>query len=618
MASRPQRGGRRLAWVVGLICLLAVVSLWAVTCQRIAFERRQAVAAAMNSNSNLAIAFEQQVYRTLKSAEQVAAFVREQYLLQGDDLDLATWVKAGSIRETMFTIVSVVDQAGNVVDSSHSTARVNYSDRDFFTAQRDGTRDELFVNTPVTGRISGVARVPMSLRITRPDGRFAGVVVVAVDPSNFTDFYRHADLGGRGLLELIGLDGVVRARMVGQESSQGQEVGRQARFQRVSGGKEGSYIDDGSELDGLTRIVSHRSLESYPFVVAVGTAYDEELASVLQRRSDYLAVAGIATGVLVFFAVLLILLLDRRRRAAEALQASVALYRATFHQAATGIAHVAPDGRILRANQKFHDMLGYDDAELRGRMLAELSDAHWRNAVQEFLEARLSSHASDRSSEIEKPYRRKDGALLWVCEALGVVRSGDGTPDYLVAVTQDITARKELEERLSHDAMHDALTGLPNRSLFHDRLEHVLASARRHGRQAAVLYLDLDGFKGVNDAHGHAVGDVMLREAARRMKQAVREEDTVARLGGDEFAVVLATVGGPQDSAHVAEKLVRTLSDPYEIEGRILRISASVGVAGFPAEGEEASALVQHADSAMYAQKRARKQRAAEHAGRLP
>lgn len=608
MASRPQRGGRRSTLTVALICILAIFSIWLVTYQRIVFERGQAVTAVMNSNSNLAIAFEQQAYRTLKAAEQVAAFVREQYLVQGTDIDLVEWVEQGSIRETMFTIVSVVNEAGDVVDSSHTTASVNYSDRDFFVAQRNSQRDELYVNIPVVGRVSGEARVPMSLRITRPDGSFAGVVVMSVDPDNFTDFYSRADLGGRGLLELTGLDGVVRARKIGQRSGHGQAAGELAWFHRQSADTSGSFIDDGSTLDGVARIVSYRSLEGYPFMVAVGTAYDDDMAPVLQRRADYLTIAGLASVVLAFFTVLLILLLDRRRKAAEALQASVALYRATFHQAATGIAHVAPDGRILRANQKFHDMLGYGDTELGGRMLAELSDANWRQPVQQFLERRLAADASDaqdESAEIEKPYRRKNGSLLWVCEALGVVRGADGKPDYLVAVTQDITARKELEARLSHDAMHDALTGLPNRSLFHDRLEHALASARRHGRQAAVLYLDLDGFKEINDIHGHAVGDVLLQEAARRMKQAIRDEDTVARLGGDEFAVVLGAVRGPSDSAQVADKLVQVLSQPYEFEGRVLRLSVSVGIARFPDHGEDARTLLLHADEAMYARKRA-------------
>src|SRR5690606_12904262 len=134
---------------------------------------------------------------------------------------------------------------------------------------------------------------------------------------------------------------------------------------------------------------------------------------------------------------------------------------------------------------------------------------------RQFLEHRLSAWSPVFSQEIEKLYRRKDGATLWVCEAIGVVTDVRGRPDFLVAVTQDITARKDLEARLAHDALHDPLTGLPNRVMFVDRLARVLESARRHQTLAGVLYIDLDGFKDVNDTRGHAAGDALLQQVSR-------------------------------------------------------------------------------------------------------
>src|SRR5690606_16409755 len=154
--------------------------------QRVAFERKQAVTAAMQSNANLAIAFEEQVSQTLKAAEQVAAFVREQYLRHGPGIDLRAWVDQRVIREEAFTIISVVNERGEIVSSSQAAGKVNYADREFFTAQRAATNDELYVNRPVFGRVSNTWQVPMSLRITRPDGSFGGVVVMSVDPADFT------------------------------------------------------------------------------------------------------------------------------------------------------------------------------------------------------------------------------------------------------------------------------------------------------------------------------------------------------------------------------------------------------------------------------------------------
>lgn len=603
MTTPHHRAGPTLNIAIALVSVVAVASLWLVTLQRIGFEREQAVAAALRSNSNLAIAFEQQVFRTLKAAEQVAAFVREQYLHHGSGIDLAEWVEAGVIRDTMFTIISVVNESADVVSSSRETGNVNYADRAFFLAQRDGSRDELFVSAPVLGRVSGRWQIPMSLRITQPDGRFEGAVVMAVQPAAFTDFSRQVDLGPVGLLELTGLDGVVRARKIGDQGSFGLDAGGLAWFQRRADAAEGNFVDESGAPDGVVRVISYRSMADYPLMVTVGTDYADQLAPVLQRRASYLTLMAGATVVLLAFAALLMLGLARQRAAADALRASEALFRATFHQAATGIAHIAPDGHILRVNEKFCRMLGYSSDELCARSIVELSDGDNREAARQFLSRRLSSESPALPTEIEKPYQCRDGSMLWVCEALGVVTDSHGRPDFLVAVTQDITARKELETRLSHDALHDPLTGLPNRVMFLDRLARILESARRHRKLAAVLYIDLDGFKAVNDSHGHATGDTLLQQVARRLEKCVRTEDTVSRLGGDEFGVVLAVLGRTQDCHIVALKIIDALSQPFELNGTEITTSASVGAAIFPTHGDDAASLMAHADSAMYAAK---------------
>lgn len=591
--------------LIGAAFLIAIAAIWFTTMQRIAFERDQALAAAMRSNANLAIAFEQQVSRTLKAAEQVAAFVREQYLTVGRNIDLERWVESGVIRESMFTIVSVVDETGEIVNSSVPTANVNYADREFFKAQIEASNDDLFVNRPVFGRVSNSWQVPMSLRITRADGSFGGVVVLSVDPAEFSRFHYEVDLGAHGLLELTGLDGIVRARKISGRSEFGLDAGKLGWYLTRTLEPESAYFDDGHSLDGIERIIAYRTMTDYPLMVTVGTTQDKELAEVLQRRANYLLIAIVASIGLPALAVLLMLMLVRQRKAAEALQASEALYRATFHQAAMGIAHIAPDGRILGANEKFCQMLGYRLDELRSRTLLDLGDADEREAVRQFIDHRLSDWSQILSQEIEKTYLRKDGSTLWVCEALGVVTDRRGRPDFLVAVTQDITERKALEARLAHDALHDALTGLPNRVMFVDRLARVIESARRRRGRAAVLYLDLDGFKAVNDSLGHAAGDALLQQVAHRLQDCVRAEDTVSRFGGDEFGVVLANIARPEDCEFVAQKIIEAISTPFELEDHVVEISASIGAALYPDHGEDGTTLVTCADTSMYAAKHA-------------
>lgn len=592
---------------IAMACVIGLSVIWLMTLQRIAHERAQAIASAMEANANLAIAFEQQVHRTLKAAEQVASFVREQYLNHADTLDLRRWETQGVIRDAMFNVVSVVDERGDIVRSSRLPLRVNYADREFFTTQRDVVpdlaQDALHVSQPVLGRVTGRWQVPLSLGIWRKDGRFAGVVVLSVDPATFTDFHRQVHLGPGGLLELTGLDGTVRGRKIDEDRGFGMDASDLPWFQRRAKAPAGSFVNEDGP-DGVSRIISYRTMADYPLMVTVGTPFTSELASTQRRRGAYLWLAGSVSAGLLLLTTLLLLALSRQRAAARALEASEALFRATFHQAAMGIVHLSPEGHILLANDKFCGMLGYDMAELRERTIFELGDPDHQQEARFLLRKRLSSDSVAALPEVEKTYLRKDGSLLWVCEALGVVQDRQGEPERVVAVVQDITARKALEARLSHDAMHDVLTGLPNRLMFHDRLSQVLESARRRQGLAAVLFLDLDGFKEVNDTLGHAAGDELLRQVARRLEACVRAEDTVARIGGDEFGVVLATVAQSGDCEQVAAKILEALTQPFALATHEVQISASVGGALFPAHGEDMDSLLARADTGMYAAKR--------------
>lgn len=171
-------------------------------------------------------------------------------------------------------------------------------------------------------------------------------------------------------------------------------------------------------------------------------------------------------------------------------------------------------------------------------------------------------------------------------------------------VTRDITERRASQERIAYLAEHDTLTGLPNRALVTDRLSQALASARRESHGVALLYIDLDRFKPVNDTHGHAVGDLLLREAAQRMRDCVRESDTVGRFGGDEFVVLLPRVEVPDDALRVAEKIRSALVAPFLVSGLSLEVSSSIGVALYPEDGRSESSLLLAADRAMYEAKR--------------
>jgi diguanylate cyclase (GGDEF)-like protein len=206
--------------------------------------------------------------------------------------------------------------------------------------------------------------------------------------------------------------------------------------------------------------------------------------------------------------------------------------------------------------------------------------------------------------------RRKNGSLFALSETISAVRDSAGRLQHYVSLFSDITALKEHQQRLEHNAHFDALTDLPNRVLLMDRLHLAMAQAQRRGEPMALVFLDLDGFKGVNDQHGHALGDDLLRALASRMRAALRDGDTLARLGGDEFVAVLVDLPDTQACIPLLQRLLQAGSQTVQVGGRPLQVSASLGVTFFPqAAPIEADALLRQADQAMYQAKLAGKNR---------
>ena len=210
-------------------------------------------------------------------------------------------------------------------------------------------------------------------------------------------------------------------------------------------------------------------------------------------------------------------------------------------------------------------------------------------------------------------YVRPDGRVVWIHDRSAMVRDRDGSPLLVQGVMFDITAAKETAIAMEHLAYHDVLTGLPNRAMFQDHLELALARARRHGQAVAVLFLDLDDFKPVNDRHGHEIGDEVLQEVAHRVREAARDTDLVARQGGDEFLVLLADLelGEGRDTvaevpALLTQRIAVAIAEPMHLHGATLSMHVSIGTALFPDDAGDARSLMRLADAAMYERKRER------------
>ena len=291
-----------------------------------------------------------------------------------------------------------------------------------------------------------------------------------------------------------------------------------------------------------------------------------------------------------------------RREAKEALERAEEKYRAIFEDAVVGIFQTTADGRPLSINRALARMHGYDSPE---QLLAEVSNVHSQLFVDpsrmQDLQRVLESDGVVRGAEVQ--IYHKDGSKKWVMANMRAVRDANGKIVVHEGTIEDITDRKMAEERVEFLAYYDALTGLPNRTLLQDRIAQALAAARRGKSRVAVLCLDLDRFKNINDSLGHSTGDLLLREVAQRLKKWAREEDTVARVGGDEFLVALTGLKEAADAGVAAERILNGMTSEFLIDGRTFRTSCSIGISVFPEHGGDKEALIKNAETAMYCAK---------------
>jgi diguanylate cyclase (GGDEF)-like protein/PAS domain S-box-containing protein len=257
------------------------------------------------------------------------------------------------------------------------------------------------------------------------------------------------------------------------------------------------------------------------------------------------------------------------------------------------------DGRLVDCNPRAEELLGTDRAGMGDVRLTDLHDedeSFLRSLIDDVMD-------SEHGRSIRINYRAADGRIIPAEVSISRIRLDDG--NLLLWIARDVSEREDAAQRIQHMAYHDTLTNLPNRTLLTDRVNRALARARRTGQIGALLFVDLDKFKRINDSLGHSVGDELLKELAQRLRNALREEDTVARLGGDEFVALLEGLGQDQERAvakarEIAEKLRGVFADEYRLNGHELYVTASIGVVTFPNDGDTVDTLLRHADTAMY------------------
>jgi diguanylate cyclase (GGDEF)-like protein len=602
------RDGLRASGHTAIILGFALIALfWGAVEFDLWRERTRAESAAQSTTSNLARVFESQIFGAVRTGDRMMRALQRAATQQTLAAEFQHWAAHVNEFGSMVVQLSMTDATGNLIASSTGSlaAPVNIADREHFVAHRDGG-DQLFISKPVLGRASGKWSVQLSRGYRDHLGEFAGVLVVSLSAEKLSAFYESIDLGPDGAVLLVGFDGIVRASAGFKIDAVGTLNPETQLLRRARVAPEGQFTTRGS-LDGVARISSYRTLNGYPLVISVGQAEHYVFGDYWRNRYVYRAVATALTMLILLGIVIGV---RHRRRLAQAqreLHASETRAREkskelelTLDHMNQGIMVVDTDRTVSLINRQVIKLLGLPE-DLLGRRPKFDEVLAYQRASGEFNDDRAVVDPNVRSF-IERGGISPELGLYERVRPNGTVlevRSIELPNGGFLRTFTDITERRRSADKIAHMAHHDPLTGLANRVLLRDRVENALARQRRHGESFALMLIDLDRFKEVNDTLGHATGDQLLRHVAQRLRSCVREIDTVARLGGDEFAILQVSTENRGSAEALAHRIIEVVSAPYALGETQAAIGASIGIARSH-DAPEAEQLFHNADLALY------------------
>lgn len=586
--------------------LLLAYSLW--------FTHQQAIRAAETNVRNLAWLTEARwsasLERARSSLDGLGAKVRPEAMRQAEQhryeqyLNAELAIERKNFPEVKAFHVFAADGSLLYTSSVDDPWRLNLIEASCFRKLRDDPRQEIAYSGVMKHGADDVESFLVLLPLRTPSGRFLGALAAQIDLAYFERLLGSLDVGVRGFLAIWRSDDfslVLRRPPLPKELARALPVDHPVRSAIASGMRDG-VIRASAYVDGLPRILGVRVLINAPFYVVAGLAEDEVLAPWRTKRLVVvmvglllLAVLWLMRGLLKRSEISLARAIDVANVAEERLKLMASVYEHTSE----AILVTDADKRIVSVNRAFATLTGYGLEDVQGKNPSILSAG--RTSPAEY-DAMWRAINDDGGWQGEIWDRRKDGSCYPKWLSISTLRNAEGKVTHYIGSFTDISERKLAEQRIHELAHNDALTGLANRFSLDQRLAQAIGAARRENRQLAVMFIDLDRFKSINDTLGHPVGDQLLREVAKRLQGCVRASDIVARLGGDEFVAVMTDLS--DSVAHAAPlmagKIVRQLSRPYRIDGHELRTSPSIGIAIFPGDGEDAGALMKAADTAMY------------------
>ncbi|MET0709572.1 MAG: EAL domain-containing protein [Tardiphaga sp.] len=497
-------------------------------------------------------------------------------------------------------ILTLVDANGDLVAWSESwpTPAVNLSDRDYFIRLKTQLHADEEVVEPVMSRMTGRWKTLFARKLVNPNGEFLGVVTRGIEPEHFEQFFASVMLGDNAAISMFHRDGTLMARYPSAGNATGTKVNSGALMQHLRFSDEPATKRMISPVDGLDRLGTIRLLRDFPIALVITATVDGALADWRSQTRFLVVLAGLSA---LTISVLLFLIIRHIRGQNRAAQAQLMLEKNRLGTAIDnmnqGLLLFDAQARVVICNQRYIDMYGLSrEIVAPGRPFREVI-AHRKDTGS--FEGDVNAYVDSVMRGVARPHiqimQTADGRTVQI-SSRPVADGG------WVATHEDITERRSAEEKIAHLAHYDALTDLPNRALFRAELERELKRID-HGAQCAVLYIDIDEFKGINDSLGHPVGDELLKAIAVRLRNCVRAEDVVARLGGDEFAIVQTAVTTEGDITDLVGRIYEAIREPFECLGHRLLTDASIGIARAPRDGSDLDSLLKNADLAMYGAK---------------